>query len=79
MSIYQIFIINRAGSLIFDWENKQNEPSNVEKTFQFPLSIVLEIIDQKPTVVFAQCENIYLRYYVVAVNGLLIKSKFFLI
>lgn len=74
MSIYQIFIINRAGSLIFDWENKQNKPSNVEKTFNFPLGIVLELIDQKPTVVFAQRDNIYLRFYVVAVNEQPIKG-----
>lgn len=44
MSIYHILIINRAGSLIFDWENKLDEPSYVDKTFKFYFFFNLIII-----------------------------------
>lgn len=76
MSIYHILIINRAGSLIFDWENKQDEAAQVKKSFTYPLSLVLELIDQKPTVVFGggQRDNIFLRYFVTSVNGRLLKG-----
>lgn len=68
MSIYRIFIINRGGSLIYDWEGK-NDAVRVEKTFSYPVDIVLELIDQRVTVVFGERDGIGLRYTLAAVNG----------
>ncbi|KAI1709511.1 sybindin-like family domain-containing protein [Ditylenchus destructor] len=77
MSIYHILVINRAGSLIFDWENKQIEPPHVERTFPYPLGVTLELIDQKPTVVFGARDGIQIRYTVSVVNGRGIKANRF--
>ncbi|KAF8381426.1 trpp-4, partial [Pristionchus pacificus] len=68
MSIHQVLIINRAGSLIYDYEIK-GEQREVERTFEYPLSVVLEEIDQKATVVFGEKDAIRLRYHVSAVNS----------
>lgn len=61
MSIYRIFIINRGGSLIYDWEGK-SDAICVEKTFSYPVDIVLEVIDQRVTVVFGERDGIGLRW-----------------
>ncbi|KAE9551286.1 hypothetical protein FO519_005492 [Halicephalobus sp. NKZ332] len=76
MSIYQIFIINRAGSLIFDWENKSDDSVKIEKTFSYPLDIIIEISD-RPTVIFGERDGIKVKHAVIAVNGQPIRgSKF---
>uniref|UniRef100_A0AC34R932 Trafficking protein particle complex subunit n=1 Tax=Panagrolaimus sp. JU765 TaxID=591449 RepID=A0AC34R932_9BILA len=69
MSIYHIFIINRAGSLIFEWENKPDDSIKIEKTFSYPLDIIVEMVDQKPTVVFGERDGIRVKYIISAVNG----------
>lgn len=61
MLIQHVFIINRAGSLIYDWDGKV-DCSGVEKTFSYPLDIVLDIVDQKVTVVFGERDGIGLRF-----------------
>ncbi|GMT32704.1 hypothetical protein PFISCL1PPCAC_24001, partial [Pristionchus fissidentatus] len=76
MSIHQVFIISRAGSLIYDYEIK-GEQREVERTFEYPLSVVLEEIDQKATVVFGEKEAIRLRYHVSAVNGCVVSGTRF--
>ncbi|KAI6173190.1 Trafficking protein particle complex subunit [Aphelenchoides besseyi] len=77
-SIYHVLIINRAGSLIFDWENRREDGAGrVERTFAYPLGMVLELIDQKPTVMFGERDGILLRYSVAAVNGRELKNNRF--
>lgn len=61
MLIQHVFIINRAGSLIYDWDGKVDY-TGVEKTFSYPLDIVLDIVDQKVTVVFGERDGIGLRF-----------------
>ncbi|VDK24151.1 unnamed protein product [Anisakis simplex] len=68
MSIFQVFVINRAGSLIYDWDVKEDS-AGVEKTFSYPLDVVLDVIDQKVTVVFGERDGIFLRYTISAING----------
>ncbi|VDM61178.1 unnamed protein product [Angiostrongylus costaricensis] len=58
MSVQQVFIISRAGSLIYDWEAK-TDVVEVERICEYPLDIILEEVDQKAVVV----------YYVTGVNG----------
>lgn len=59
--IQHVFIINRAGSLIYDWDAKA-DCTGVEKTFSYPFDIILDIIDQKVTVVFGERDGIGLRF-----------------
>ncbi|VDK81076.1 unnamed protein product [Litomosoides sigmodontis] len=73
MLIQHVFIINRAGSLIYDWDGKVDY-AGVEKTFSYPLDIVLDIVDQKVTVVFGERDGIGLRYTVSAVNGATVQA-----
>ncbi|KAK6039604.1 Sybindin-like family protein [Cooperia oncophora] len=53
MSIQQVFIISRAGSLIYDWEAK-TDVVEVERICEYPLDIILEEVDQKAMVVFGE-------------------------
>uniref|UniRef100_A0A915CYU5 Trafficking protein particle complex subunit n=1 Tax=Ditylenchus dipsaci TaxID=166011 RepID=A0A915CYU5_9BILA len=56
---------------------EQNELAAVENKFSYPLSVVLELVDQKPTVVFGARDNIHQRYNVTAVNGKPLKGHRF--
>lgn len=64
MLVQHVFIINRAGSLIYDWDGK-SDCTGIEKTFSYPLDIVLDIVDQKVTVVFGERDGIGLRFILV--------------
>ncbi|WKX98289.1 hypothetical protein Q1695_013733 [Nippostrongylus brasiliensis] len=68
MSIQQVFIISRAGSLIYDWEAK-TDVVEVERICEYPLDIFLEEVDQKAVVVFGEKDGVKLRYHVTGVNG----------
>ncbi|PIO69297.1 Sybindin-like family protein [Teladorsagia circumcincta] len=68
MSIQQVFIISRAGSLIYDWEAK-TDVVEVERICEYPLDIILEEVDQKAMVVFGEKDGVKLRYYITGING----------
>uniref|UniRef100_A0A0N5BIS8 Trafficking protein particle complex subunit n=1 Tax=Strongyloides papillosus TaxID=174720 RepID=A0A0N5BIS8_STREA len=77
MSIQHVFIISKAGSLIYSWENKANESISVEKTYEWPLDLKLSYIDQKATVVFGENDKVKLRYTISAINSInVINGKF---
>ena len=57
MSIYSVYIINRAGGLIYQHDNFSPR-IQVEKTFSFPLDFTLKIFDDKVTVAFGQRDGI---------------------
>uniref|UniRef100_A0AC35U2I9 Trafficking protein particle complex subunit n=1 Tax=Rhabditophanes sp. KR3021 TaxID=114890 RepID=A0AC35U2I9_9BILA len=69
MSIQHVFIISKAGSLIYSWENKAKENPPVEKTFTWPMNLKFDYIDQKVTVVFGENGKIKLKYSIFSVNG----------
>ena len=55
--MYGIYIINRAGGLIYQYDH--NMPRvEVEKTFSYPLELVLKIFDEKVVVDFGQRDGI---------------------
>ncbi|KJH53080.1 Sybindin-like family protein [Dictyocaulus viviparus] len=60
--------INKAGSLIYDWEAKVDN-AEVERICEYPLDIFLEEVDQKAVVVFGEKDGVKLRYYVSGING----------
>jgi hypothetical protein len=68
MPIYHVFVVNRAGSLIYDWDTAPRAP-DLEKTLSFPVDFRLEAIDQRPTVVFGERDGVRVGHVVLAVNG----------
>ena len=57
MSIYSVFIVNRAGGLIYDYD-RYSPDLHVEKTFSYPLEFTLKVHDEKITVAFGQRDGI---------------------
>ncbi|CAD5233762.1 unnamed protein product [Bursaphelenchus xylophilus] len=76
-SIYYIFVINRAGSLIYDYENHENDEKVIDRTLTWPTGMVIELIDQRPTVVFGERDGVRTRFWVNSVNGKPIKNNRF--
>ena len=56
MAILSVFILNKAGGLIYH-SDRYSSKSDVEKTFSYPLDIVLKE-DDKLTVVFGERDGI---------------------
>ena len=57
MTIFAVYIINKAGGLIYQFDH--NSPKvEVEKTFSFPLELTLKIYDEKVVVAFGQRDGI---------------------
>lgn len=56
MVIQSVFILNKAGGLIYHTD-RYNSKNDVEKTFGYPLDIVLKE-DDKLTVIFGERDGI---------------------
>ena len=57
MTIFSVYIINKAGGLIFQYDHNIPRPE-VEKTFSFPLELVLKVFDEKIVVAFGERDGI---------------------
>lgn len=57
MGIFSVFIINKAGGLIFQYDHYSQRPE-VEKTFSFPIELVLKQQDEKLVVAFGERDGI---------------------
>lgn len=57
MAIFSVYVVNKAGGLIYQYDNYVPR-TEVEKTFSFPLDIVLKIHDEKVVVSFGQRDGI---------------------
>lgn len=57
MGIFSVFIINKAGGLIFQYDHYTQRPE-VEKTLSFPLEIVLRQQDEKLVVAYGERDGI---------------------
>ncbi|UYV71508.1 TRAPPC4, partial [Cordylochernes scorpioides] len=69
-NIIGIYIVSKAGSLIYDYENAAYSQSNeVEKTFSYPLDLILAIQNKRVTVVYGKKGTIKIGHVVLAVNG----------
>ncbi|XP_061406968.1 LOW QUALITY PROTEIN: trafficking protein particle complex subunit 4 [Lethenteron reissneri] len=69
MAIFSVYIVNKAGGLIFQYDNYAPK-TEVEKTFSYPLDLVLKVHDEKIVVAFGQRDGIRVGHAVLAVNGL---------
>ncbi|KFD55277.1 hypothetical protein M514_03918, partial [Trichuris suis] len=68
MTVYYAFIINRAGGLIYEYDCCPRAP-DVEISFNYPIDLKLEMIDNRPTVVFGEKNGVQVGYVVIECNG----------
>lgn len=57
MVIFSVYVVNKAGGLIYQYDNYVPR-SEVEKTFSYPLDVVLKHHDEKVIVSFGQRDGI---------------------
>lgn len=57
MVIFSVYVVNKAGGLIYQYDNYVPR-AEVEKTFSFPLDLVLKHHDEKVVVSFGQRDGI---------------------
>lgn len=74
MVVYSLYIINKAGSLIYHYDHNVQR-NEIEKTFSYPLEFVLDFVDDRLTVRFGESDGIRVGYSVLAVNGLLVTGR----
>lgn len=74
-TIYSIYVINKAGSLIYQYNNYEPK-SEVEKTFGFPLSVALREVDEKLVVAFGERDGVKVGHSLLAINGEPLSGKF---
>lgn len=57
MAVVSIYIISKAGGMIYQYDHNI-VPLECEKTFSYPLDIVLEFVNNRTIVTFGQIDNI---------------------
>ena len=57
MAIYGVYIINRAGGLIYHYDHSVPRVET-EKTFSYPLELQLKVFDDKVVVAFGQRDGV---------------------
>jgi len=68
MGIYHIFIVSKAGGLIFNYDHKVPETEH-EKTYSYPLDIQLKFENKRVQVAFGERDGVCIGHALLAVNG----------
>ncbi|GFR90023.1 trafficking protein particle complex subunit 4-like [Elysia marginata] len=76
MTIFSVYIINKAGSLIYHYDAPNSGRPAVEKTFSYPLELVLKVFDEKVTVAFGERDGIKVGHAVLGINGIPAEGRF---
>ncbi|XP_072049513.1 trafficking protein particle complex subunit 4-like [Amphiura filiformis] len=74
MTIFSVYIVNRAGGLIYQLDHSQPR-TEVEKTFSYPLELTLKIYDERVVVAFGQRDGIKVGHTVLAINGEVVRGR----
>uniref|UniRef100_A0A4W4H3T5 Trafficking protein particle complex subunit n=1 Tax=Electrophorus electricus TaxID=8005 RepID=A0A4W4H3T5_ELEEL len=74
MAIFSVYVVNKAGGLIYQCDNYVPR-TEVEKTFSFPLDVVLKLHDEKVVVSFGQRDGIRVGHAVLAINGVDVSGR----
>ncbi|XP_017057339.1 trafficking protein particle complex subunit 4 [Drosophila ficusphila] len=69
MIIYGVYIVSKSGGLIFNLDNNVPRIEH-EKTFTYPLDLVLDYDSKKVSVSFNRKDGINVGHVLVAVNGM---------
>ncbi|XP_062329047.1 trafficking protein particle complex subunit 4 [Osmerus eperlanus] len=75
MAIFSVYVVNKAGGLIYQYDNYVPR-AEAEKTFSYPLDLVLKIHDEKVIVSFGQRDGIRVGHAVLSINGVDVNGKF---
>lgn len=57
MAIFSVYVVNKAGGLIYQLDHYAPR-ADTEKTFSFPLDLVLRLHDERVVVAFGQRDGI---------------------
>jgi hypothetical protein len=76
MAIFSVYIVNKAGGLIYQHDHNASRPE-VEKTFSYPLELVLKVFDDKIVVAFGERDGIKGRHSQSCCFGLATHSIYF--
>ncbi|NXL65456.1 TPPC4 protein, partial [Chordeiles acutipennis] len=68
MAIFSVYVVNKAGGLIYQLDHYAPR-ADTEKTFSFPLDLVLRPHDERVVVAFGQRDGIRVGHAVLAING----------
>ncbi|NWQ79590.1 TPPC4 protein, partial [Columbina picui] len=68
MAIFSVYVVNKAGGLIYQLDHHAPR-ADTEKTFGFPLDLVLRLHDERVVVAFGQRDGIRVGHAVLAING----------
>ncbi|XP_053279305.1 trafficking protein particle complex subunit 4 isoform X1 [Pleuronectes platessa] len=74
MVIFSVYLVNKAGGLIYQYDNYVPR-AEAEKTFSFPLDLVLKHHDEKVVVSFGQRDGIRVGHAVLSINGVDVIGK----
>ncbi|XP_041728006.1 trafficking protein particle complex subunit 4 [Coregonus clupeaformis] len=75
MAIFSVYVVNKAGGLIYQYDNYVPR-AEAEKTFSYPLDLVLKIHDEKVVVSFGQRDGIRVGHTLLSINGVDVNGKF---
>ncbi|XP_069598527.1 trafficking protein particle complex subunit 4 [Ranitomeya imitator] len=75
MAIFSVYVVNKAGGLIYQLDN-QSPRSETEKTFSFPLDLVLKVHDERVLVSFGQRDGIKVGHAILSINGIDVNGRY---
>ncbi|KAM6295786.1 trafficking protein particle complex subunit 4 isoform 4-T4 [Aegotheles albertisi] len=75
MAIFSVYVVNKAGGLIYQLDHYAPR-ADTEKTFSFPLDLVLRPHDERVVVAFGQRDGIRVGHAVLAINGTEVNGRF---
>ena len=74
--IYSVYIINKAGGLIYQRDHSTSE-TEITRQFTYPAGFILKEVDDKLVVAFGEKNGIKVGHCLVAVNGEYLSGKVF--
>ncbi|XP_006642231.1 trafficking protein particle complex subunit 4 [Lepisosteus oculatus] len=75
MAIFSVYVVNKAGGLIYQYDNYVPR-AEAEKTFSYPLDLVLKTHDERVIVSFGQRDGIRVGHAVLSVNGVDVNGRY---
>nr|KAF6275134.1 trafficking protein particle complex 4 [Pipistrellus kuhlii] len=75
MAIFSVYVVNKAGGLIYQLDSYAPR-AEAEKTFSYPLDLLLKLHDERVLVAFGQRDGIRVGHAVLAINGKDVNGKY---
>ncbi|KAI2563144.1 trafficking protein particle complex subunit 4 [Homo sapiens] len=75
MAIFSVYVVNKAGGLIYQLDSYAPR-AEAEKTFSYPLDLLLKLHDERVLVAFGQRDGIRVGHAVLAINGMDVNGRY---